>query len=96
MNKHKWKEKIAWIGMFTACVLFLAVPSWAGLVGGAGHHLHPLSQRVLELAAGYEAQNMGRIVPDITTSLFQCVLQFLQRGWKEEHGHAEERARRCR
>ena len=47
MKKHKWKEKIAWIGMLTACVLFLAVPSWAGLVGGAGYGVHEVTMETM-------------------------------------------------
>ena len=65
--------------------------AWECLVGAAGDYLDAFPQRVLELATGYQAENMGAVVPDIEADLVQRILQFLDWRREKENGLAEQR-----
>ena len=65
---------------------------WAGecLVGTAGYDIRAFSQRILESASSYEAENMCSIVPDITSDLIESVLKFLQGSGEKKYRSAEQ------
>ena len=50
-----------------------------GLVGGGGYYLRPLPEWILELTAGYEAEDVGRIVHHVGSDFLGHRCEFLNR-----------------
>ncbi len=68
---------------------YAVVRAREGLVGAAGDDVHALPQGVLELLAGYEAENVGRIIPYQAASVLKGILELLDGSGEQEYGKAE-------